>query len=80
MGELTLFRKKLLSLDQLKVAPTRDKLDAGVVFLALLVWPTGMSTSVYQLRTRPSNWRSCISGVWHVYSHMLNQRKKVLGK
>lgn len=42
LGELTLFRKKLLSVDQLKAASTRKKLDTGVVFLALLVWPKGM--------------------------------------
>ena len=46
-GEFTLFRKKLLSLDQLKAASTREKLDTGIVFLALLVWPKGEFLRMY---------------------------------
>jgi len=45
-AEFTLFRKKLLSLDQLKAASTREKLDTGIVFLALLAWPKGALTFV----------------------------------
>jgi hypothetical protein len=40
-GEFSLFRKKLLSLDQFKAASAREKVDAVVVFLALLLWPKG---------------------------------------
>ena len=43
-AELTLFRKKLPPLDKLKAASTREKLDTGIVFLALLAWPKGMLT------------------------------------